>query len=676
MTGSDGRGEVTLDELCINTIRTLSMDAVQEAKSGHPGTPMALAPAAYVLFTKIMRYSPRNPQWFDRDRFVLSCGHSSMLLYSMLHLCGYEVSLDEIKNFRQWGSVTPGHPEYGMTPGVETTTGPLGQGIMNAVGMAMGESHMAAVFNRDGHEIVNHYTYVFASDGDLMEGASHEAASFAGHLGLGRLIVLFDDNRITIEGKTDLTYTENVATRFEGYGWHVQDLGDSANNLEVLTTAFERAKEETNLPSLIMVRSHIGFGSPKFEDTASAHGSPLGEDEVSATKRVYGWPENEKFLVPGEVAAHMRKAVERGAALESAWDGSLDAYRNAHPELAAQFDAALKGDPPKGWDSEIPVFSPDDGPDATRSSSGKVLNSIASKIPWLIGGSADLAPSNNSLLKESEDFGKGQYKGRNLRWGVREHLMCAASSGMALHGGVRPYAATFFVFTDYARPAIRLAAMMGLPVIYIMTHDSIGLGEDGPTHQPIEHLASLRAMPNLSLIRPADANEVAFAWRVAVERLDGPTMLVLSRQKLPIFDRSQMGGAEGVQKGAYVLIKEKGRMPDVILIGTGSEVSVCVEARDLLLQRGIDSRVVSMPSWDIFRNQPKDYRNEVFPPDVKVRLAVEAGVSQGWQEWVGSEGEVVAISRFGASAPEKVTFEKFGYTAENVSIRAEGLLGK
>jgi transketolase len=542
--------------------------------------------------------------------------------------------------------------------------------------MAIAEAHMAAVFNREGHEIVDHATYVFASDGDLMEGASHEAASLSGHLGLGKLIVLFDDNRITIEGETDLTYTEDVERRFEGYHWHVQNLGDAANDTGALAAAFERARKETDQPSLIIIRSRIGFGSPKFEDTAAAHGSPLGEDEIVETKKAYGWPENEKFLVPEEAAAHMGEAVERGAGVEEAWNKKFTAYRTAHPELAAQFEAALKGDPPAGWDGDIPEFAPDDGPLATRAASGKVLNAIAGKIPWLMGGSADLAPSNNSRMSGIGDFEQGGYAGRNMHWGVREHVMCSASSGMALHGGVRPYAATFFIFTDYARPALRLAAMMGLPVIYIMTHDSIGLGEDGPTHQPVEQLASLRAMPNMSVIRPADSNEVAHAWRAAIERRNGPTMLVLTRQGLPIYDRSQTGGAEGVRKGAYVLMKEKGESPDVILIGTGSEVSLCVGAREKLAGEGIDARVVSMPSWDLFRSQPEDYRDEVLPPEVSARVAVEAGVAQGWMEWTGSAGDIVAMSTFGASAPAKVNFEKFGFTAENIASRAKKLLGK
>jgi transketolase len=665
-----------LDELCVNTIRTLSMDAVQKAKSGHPGAPMALAPAAYVLFSRVMRFNPRNPDWFDRDRFVLSCGHASMLLYASLHLSGYGLSLDDLVQFRQWGSKTPGHPEYGLTPGVETTTGPLGQGLMNAVGMAIAEAHLASVINREGHEVVDHHTYVFASDGDLMEGASHEAASMAGHLGLGKLIVLFDDNRITIEGSTDLVCSDDVAKRFESYGWHVQDIGDRANDLDALEASFIQAREEGGRPSLVIVRSHIGFGSPKYQDTAAAHGAPLGEEEIARAKKSYGWPENEKFLVPEEVSAHMGQAVDRGMTAEAAWNDRIAAHRAAHPDLARQFDAALDGEPPSGWDSDIPVFAPGDGALATRAASGKVLNSIAGRIPWLQGGSADLAGSNNSLIGDSSDFEKGHFEGRNMHWGIREHAMCASSSGMALHGGMRPYAATFFVFTDYARPAIRLAALMGLPVIYLMTHDSIGLGQDGPTHQPIEHLAALRVIPNLSLIRPGDANEVAFGWRAAIERRDGPTMLVLTRQGVPVFDQEKLGGAEGVRKGAYVLSREGGAAPDVILIGTGSEVSLCLEAKETLAADGVDARVVSMPSWDLFRAQSQSYRDAVLPPGSKARLAVEAGAAQGWLEWVGEAGDILAMTGFGASAPSEVNFEKFGFTAGNIAARAKKLAGK
>lgn len=665
-----------LDQLCINTIRTLAIDAVQKANSGHPGTPMALAPVAYLLYTRVLRHNPRDPGWFDRDRFVLSAGHASMLLYAVLHLTGYDLSLEDIKNFRQWGSKTPGHPEYGLTPGVETTTGPLGQGLMNAVGMAMAEAHLAARFNRPGHRIVDHYTYVVASDGDLMEGASHEAASLAGHLGLGKLIVIYDDNRISIEGPTELTYSDDVVRRFEAYGWHVQNLGDKADDLEALSLAIEKAQAETERPSLIIVRTHIGFGSPNKQDTSAAHGAPLGEEEVRLTKRAYGWPEEETFLVPEEVRAHMGKAVERGRRLQAEWEERFARYREAHPDLAERFEAALRGELPEGWDAEIPRFSPEDGPLATRSASGTVLNSFAERVPWLVGGSADLSPSTKTLLASSDYFGKGHYENRNIPWGVREHAMCGAASGLALHGGVRPFVATFFVFSDYARPAIRMAALMRLPVIYVMTHDSIGVGEDGPTHQPVEHLAAFRSMPNLCVIRPADANETAWAWRAALERTQGPTMLILTRQNLPILDRTRLAGAEGLRRGAYVLSPEKGEAPQVILIASGSEVQLVLEAQERLWDEGIDARVVSMPSWELFREQPPEYRAEVLPPEVKARLAVEAAVTMGWCEWVGDAGDVIGIDRFGASAPYKENFKQFGFTVENVLRRAKKLLGQ
>ena len=665
-----------LDLLCINTIRTLSMDAVQKANSGHPGTPMALAPLAYVVWTRFLSHNPRNPKWFNRDRFVLSCGHASMLLYAMLHLTGYDLSLEEIINFRQWGSKTPGHPEYGITPGVETTTGPLGQGIMNAVGMAMAEAHLATVFNRDRHTIVDHHVYAFCSDGDLMEGASHEAASLAGHLGLGKLICIYDDNRITIEGDTNLTYSEDVGKRFEAYHWHVQDLGDKANDLAALSDACSKAKREKARPSLIIVRSHIGYGSPNKQDSASAHGEPLGEDEVKLTKKAYGWPENETFLVPEEVLAHMRQAVEHGEKLEAEWNDRLAAFQKASPELAATFQAAMKNDLPIGWDDDIPNFTSDDGPMATRVASGKVLNSFADKIPWLVGGSADLAPSTKTLIGDSTYLSKENYVKRNIAWGVREHAMVACCSGMALHGGIRPYAATFFIFTDYARPAIRLSALMELPVLYVMTHDSIGVGEDGPTHQPIEHLASLRAMPDLHIIRPADANEVAFAWRAAVQRTEGPTMLVLTRQGLPIFDRNKMTSAAELYKGGYILSQEKGSAADIILMASGSEVSLIVAAQESLAKEGIDARVVSMPCWELFLEQPLEYHDQVIPPEVKARLAVEAGVPLGWHQWVGDGGDIIGITKFGASAPASENFKQYGFTVENVVQRAKKLVGK
>jgi transketolase len=665
-----------LDQLCINTIRTLAMDAVQKANSGHPGTPMSLAPLAYVLWTELMRYNPQNPNWCDRDRFVLSAGHASILQYAMLFLTGYDVSLDDLKNFRQWGSKTPGHPEYHATPGIETTTGPLGQGFLNAVGMAIAEAHLAAVFNREGHNIVDHHTYAICSDGDLMEGASHEAASIAGHLGLGKIVFVYDDNHISIEGATELAYSDDVALRFEGYRWHVQNLGEAANDLETLAKALRHAKAERDRPSLIIVRSHIGWGSPHRQDTKEAHGEPLGEEEIKLTKRAYGWPEDQKFLVPAPALEHMRKAVERGKVYEAQWNERFAAYQKAYPDLAEQFEAALRGDLPDGWDKDIPEFKPADGAVATRATSGKVINAIADKVPWLMGGSADLSPSTRTLISKSGYFEKGEYANRNIAWGVREHGMCGCSSGMALHGGVRPYTATFFVFTDYARPSIRLAALMELPVIYVMTHDSIGLGEDGPTHQPIEHLASLRAIPNLCVIRPADANETAYAWRAALMRKDGPTVLVLTRQNLPILDRSKLAGAEGVLKGAYVLSKESGDRPDVVLIATGSEVQLVLEAREKLAAEGVQARVVSMPSWELFRAQAPSYRDEVLPPRVRARLAVETGSPMGWRDWVGDAGDIIGIAKFGASAPYKELFKHYGFTVENVVARAKKLLGK
>jgi transketolase len=665
-----------LDLLCINTIRTLSMDAVQKANSGHPGTPMALAPVAYVVWTQFLRHNPNSPKWFDRDRFVLSCGHASMLLYAMLFLTGYELSLEEIKNFRQWGSKTPGHPEYGITPGVETTTGPLGQGIMNGVGMAMAEAHLAAVFNREGHGIVDHHTYVFCSDGDFMEGASHEAASLAGNLGLGKLICLYDDNRITIEGDTALTYLDNVSNRFKAYHWHVQDIGDEANDLTALADALTEAREEKTRPSLIIVRSHIGYGSPNRQDTAKAHGEPLGEEEVKLTKKFYGWPEDETFLVPREVLRHMRQVADRGEKLEAEWNEKFSAYQKGNPELAERFQMALTDTLPDGWDDDIPKFRVDDGLMATRVASGKVLNSFAEKVPWLLGGSADLAPSTKTLIGDSTYFGRDRYERRNIAWGVREHAMAACCSGMALHGGIRPYAATFFIFTDYARPAIRLAALMELPVIYVMTHDSIGVGEDGPTHQPIEQLASLRAMPNLHVIRPADANEVAYGWRAAMNRKDAPTMLVLTRQGLPVFDRSKVAGADELLKGAYILSREKSAAPDIILMASGSEVQLILEAQETLAAEGIDARVVSMPCWEFFLEQPQEYRDEVLSPGTKARLAVEAGVPLGWRQWVGLEGDVIGITKFGASAPAKEIFKQYGLSVENVVQRAIKLVGK
>jgi transketolase len=664
---------MSTEELAICTIRTLAIDAVQKADSGHPGAPMGLAPLAYVLWNRFLRHNPQDPSWFDRDRFILSCGHASMLLYAMLYLTGYDLSLDDIKRFRQWGSRTPGHPEHGVTPGVETTTGPLGQGLMNSVGMAMAEAHLAATYNREGHCIVDHHTYAFCGDGDLMEGASHEAAATAGHLGLGKLIWFYDNNHISLEGPTYLSYSDDVARRFESYHWHVQDIGEKANDLDALTLAIRRAQQDQTRPSLIIIRSHIGYGAPHKQDTAEVHGAPLGREEVKLTKKFYGWPEDAEFLVPDRALQHMREAVVRGRKLEEDWKAKFAAYGRAFPDLAHRFEQGLRAELPAEWDQGIPVFKPSDGPMATRNASNKVVDAFASKVPWLIGGSADLAPSTKTLMKCSSYFGKGAYAHRNLAWGVREHNMCAATSGIILHGGLRAYASTFFVFTDYARPAIRLAALMELPAIYVMTHDSIAVGEDGPTHEPVEQLASLRAVPQICLIRPADANEVTFAWRAALARKKGPVVLLLTRQNLPIADRGKLAGAEGLLQGAYVLSQEKGVVPQVVLIGSGSEVSLILAAQEKLATEGIDARVVSMPSWELFREQPKSYRDQVLPPDVKGRLAVEAGVPFGWSEWVGDAGVVIGIQRFGASAPYQEIFKHLGFTVENIVARAKAI---
>ncbi len=663
-----------IEEKCINTIRCLAIDAVEKANSGHPGTPMALAPAAYALWMKHMHYNPANPTWFNRDRFVLSNGHASMLQYAVMHLTGYNISLDDIKNFRQWGSNTPGHPEYRLTPGIETTTGPLGQGFMNAVGMAIAEAHLAAIFNTEEYLIIDHHTYVFCSDGDFMEGASNEAASIAGHFGLGKLIVLYDDNHITIEGNTSLTYSDEVSRRFESYHWHVQNLGDKGNDVQVISEAFTKAKSVSDKPSLIILRTHIGYGSPNKQDTSEAHGSPLGAEEVKLTKRIYGWPEDKFFWVPEDVKSHMSVAIEKGKTLEEKWNKKFDDYNKAHPDLAQQLNEYLEQRLPEGWDNGIPVYKPSDGPKATREISADVINALTAHLPWLMGGSADLEPSTKTLIKSTGYFEKGKYGNRNMDWGIREHVMCAASSGMSLHGGIRPYAATFFIFTDYARPAIRLACIMQLPVIYVMTHDSIGLGEDGTTHQPVEHLASLRAMPGMCLIRPADANEAAFAWRAAIQNTKGPTMLVLSRQKLPVFDRNILAPADGVIKGAYVLSEEQGSKPDIILIATGSEVQLVLEAQHELMKESINARVVSMPSWELFRTQEQKYRDKVLPAGIKARLAVEAASPQGWCEWVGDQGKVIGISKFGSSAPYKELYEHYGITVKNIVSTAKKMI--
>jgi len=665
--------DMSIEELTINTIRTLSMDAVQAADSGHPGAPMGLAPIGYLL-TRQLRANPANPEWPDRDRFVLSAGHASMLLYSMLHLAGYDVSPDDIRAFRQWGSRTPGHPEHGHTPGVETTTGPLGQGLMNAVGMALAEAHLAANFNRPGFPIVDHRTWVLASDGDMMEGASHEAGSLAGHLGLGKLNVIYDDNRITIDGPTDLAFSDDTAARFASYGWHVTDLGDAMENLPALAEAMAEAREETARPSLILVRSHIGYGSPHKQDSSAAHGAPLGAEEVRLTKQNYGWPPDAEFLVPERVRVHMQEIVERGARLESEWSDLFAAYAERFPREAESLRRGLDGELAPGWDAGLPVFDASHPPIATRTVSGQALNALAGPVSTLMGGSADLAGSNNSRIESTGDVRAGDWGQRNVNWGIREHAMCAACSGMALHGGIRPFAATFLVFTDYARPAIRLAALMGQPVIYVMTHDSIGLGEDGPTHQPIEHLAALRAIPGLHVIRPADANETVEAWRAAVRRTDGPTLLALTRQKVPVLTQEGPEGAGGLARGAYVLADAPEGDADLILIATGSEVALALAARTLLADRGIEARVVSMPSWELFRAQELDYRNRVLSPDVPRRISIEAGCTQGWREWIGDAGIAIGIDRFGASAPAGELFEQFGFTAEAIVVAAERML--
>jgi transketolase len=659
-----------LDQCCVNTIRTLAMDAIQRANSGHPGAPMGLAAAGYVLWTRVMNHNPSNPDWPNRDRFVLSGGHASMLLYSLLYLTGYDVSLEDIKNFRQWGSKTPGHPEYGHTPGVETTTGPLGQGVANAVGLAMAERHLAARFNQSEQAIVDHYTYAICGDGDLMEGVASEAASLAGHLGLGRLICIYDDNDISIEGPTDITFTENVAQRFAAYNWHVLTVPDG-NDLVAIETALNDAKAETERPSLIVLRTHIAYGSPNKQDSCEAHGAPLGEAEVCLTKGFLGCDKDLLFCVPENALEHFRRVVARGREAEAQWRALYADYAKAHPQLADEWVNAISGFLPRDWDQDVLTFKPQEGAVATRSASGKALNALADRVPTLMGGSADLAPSNNTFLKKFPEFQKGDYEGRNIRFGVREHAMGAIMSGLFLHGGIRPYGGTFLVFADYVRPAIRVAALMKLPLIYVFTHDSIAVGEDGPTHQPVEHLAALRAIPNLVVLRPCDANETVDAWIEAVRSKDRPVVLALSRQNLPVLDPEQTGGR--LARGGYVLSDCQGK-PDIILIGTGAEVHLALKAQKLLEGKKIAARVVNMPSWELFEENGDAYKNEVLPPEVTVRLAVEAGVSMGWERYVGLAGKVIGMNGFGASAPGGTILEKFGFTAENVAAQAEALL--
>lgn len=676
-----------LDALCINTIRFLSVDAVQKANSGHPGLPMGAAPMAYVLWTHFLRHNPANPRWFDRDRFVLSAGHGSMLLYSLLYLTGYDLPLEQIKQFRQWGSITPGHPESELTPGVETTTGPLGQGFGNGVGMAIAEAHLAARYNRPGLEVINHHTYGLVSDGDLMEGVGSEAASLAGHLKLGKLIYMYDDNRISLAGSTDLTFTEDRAKRFEAYGWYTQRIEDG-NDLEAVSRALEAARNETERPSLILVRTHIGYGSPHKQDTFEAHGSPLGEEEVKLTKKNLGWPVEPSFYVPDEALAHFREAVGRGKQAEAAWRTEFEAYRAEYPDLAQGLEQMIRGELPEGWDADIPVFEPDPEGMKTRVASGKVMNAIAPKLPGLMGGAADLRPSTHTGLEGLGDFGSPEepddiqgsvgggwsYAGRNLHFGVREHGMGAILNGMAAHGGLIPFGATFLIFSDYMRPVMRLAAMMGHRVIYVFTHDSIGLGEDGPTHQPVEQLASLRAIPKLVVVRPSDANEAAVAWQVAIETHDRPVALVFTRQEVPILDRSHLAPASGLRRGAYVLSDAPDEQPDVILVASGSEVSLILEAQNELQNQGIEARVVAMPSWELFDAQPQEYRDSVLLASVSARLAVEAGVAQGWHRYVGDNGGVISVDRFGASAPGEIVMREYGFSVDHVVSEALDLL--
>ena len=677
-----------LDTLCINTLRFLSVDAVQKANSGHPGLPLGAAAMAYVLWTRFLKHHPANPRWPDRDRFVLSAGHGSMLLYSLLHLTGYALPLEQIEQFRQWGSITPGHPERGVTPGVEVTTGPLGQGFGNAVGMAMAEAHLAARYNRPGFSIIDHCTYALVSDGDLMEGVASEAASLAGHLRLGKLVCLYDNNHVTLSAGTDITFTEDRARRFDAYGWHTQSVEDG-NDVAAIERALGAARDEAARPSLILVRTHLGYGSPHKQDTFEAHGSPLGAEEVRATKESLGWPQQPPFCIPQQAREHFRLALERGARREADWNSRFAAYAKAFPEPARELQRALRADLPTGWDADIPVFPADAKGMATRVAGGKVMNAIARRLPALIGGSADLDPSTHTALLGMGDFERSRaadtqgsdgggwgYGGRNLHFGVREHGMGAILNGLAAHGGSIPFGATFLVFSDYMRPSIRLAALMGLQVIYVFTHDSIALGEDGSTHQPVEQLAALRAIPRLVVIRPADANETAAAWRVALKTRDRPVALVLSRQNLPTLDRNVLAPAEGLTRGAYVLADAADGEPNVILIASGSEVALIVAARQKLLEKQVHARIVSMPSWELFDVQPQDYRDSVLPRGMTARLAVEAGISQGWHRYTGERGDVLAVDRFGASAPGEVLLREYGFTVENVCARVLALLAR
>ncbi|WP_312473074.1 transketolase [Neobacillus sp.] len=665
----------TIDDLSVTSIRTLSIDAIEKANSGHPGMPMGAAPMTYTLWTRFMNQNPKNPHWFNRDRFVLSAGHGSALLYSMLHLSGYNLSMDDLKQFRQWGSKTPGHPEYGHTEGVEATTGPLGQGIAMAVGMAMAERHVASVYNKDNYELVNHFTYSVCGDGDLMEGVSAEAASLAGHLKLGRLVVLYDSNDISLDGDLNMSFSESVKGRFQAYGWQYLRVEDG-NNLEEIAKALEEARNDLDRPTMIEVRTTIGYGSPNRAGTSGVHGSPLGAEELKLTKEAYKWTFEEDFHVPQEVYDHFQKLiVENGEKKEREWNDLFAQYKKEYPELATQLQQALNNELPAGWDKDIPVYS--EGKSlASRASSGEVLNGIAKNLPIFIGGSADLAGSNKTMIKGTKDYMPGSYEGRNFWFGVREFAMGAAMNGIALHGGVKVFGGTFFVFSDYLRPAIRLAALMGLPVTYVFTHDSIAVGEDGPTHEPVEQLAALRAMSGLSIIRPADGNETAAAWKLAVESTNKPTALILTRQDLPTLKGTDTNAYDGVSKGAYVVSPAENKTPDALLLATGSEVSLAVEAQKALAGEGVHVSVVSMPSWDRFEQQSQDYKDSVLPKSVKKRLGIEVGASFGWHKYTGDEGDVLAIDKFGASAPGEKIMEEYGFTVNNVVARVKELLQK
>ncbi|MDF1510431.1 transketolase [Robertmurraya sp. DFI.2.37] len=664
-----------VDALSVNAIRTLSIDAIEKANSGHPGMPMGAAPMAYTLWTRYMNHNPKNPHWFNRDRFVLSAGHGSMLLYSLLHLSGYDLTIEDLKQFRQWGSKTPGHPEYGHTPGVDATTGPLGQGISMAVGMAMAERHLAAVYNKDNYELVDHYTYSICGDGDLMEGVSAEAASLAGHLQLGKLVVLYDSNDISLDGDLDRSFSESIEKRFKSYGWQYIRVEDG-NDLEAIAKAIEEAKSDQTHPTMIEVRTVIGYGSPNKSGKSDVHGAPLGADELKLTKEAYKWTFEEDFHVPNEVYEQFKKLVaENGEKKEKEWNALFASYKQEYPELAVQFETANNGDLVEGWDKELPVY--EDGKSlASRASSGEALNAIAKNLPYLIGGSADLAGSNKTTIKGVGDFTPESYEGRNIWFGVREFAMGAAMNGMALHGGLKVFGGTFFVFSDYLRPAIRLAALMNLPVTYVFTHDSIAVGEDGPTHEPVEQLASLRAMPNLDVLRPADGNETAAAWKLAVESTTRPTALVLTRQNLPTLNGTADKAYEGVSKGAYVVSPANTETPDVLLLATGSEVSLAVEAQKSLQNEGIHASVVSMPSWHRFEQQTEEYKESVIPKHVKKRLGIEMATSLGWHRYTGDEGDVLAIDQFGASAPGEKIMEEYGFTVKNVVARVKALLNQ